>query len=317
MSPYLTTVGQPDNPKEPQVSFAILTANENERKAVTHFLKLGKPIDTTKFKFADGRVWSNDAFLEEKRAKIEPHADNRKKPYDVFCLEVGQEKHMGVHVSCNTMGPWGALHETVELLKTAKDQGWKLRCIFLVGCCGACVSERKDCPRGTILLARQVKDYLNTGKVVNGEVSGNPLIHDMGDQWMKEWEDVQGADRQNPHKIEMQRVNYLTGPLVIKDDLFGKTYCEAKAKVTGVEMEVVGVIEAVKIFCQISGGPEVKVVLAKGVSDYTGKKGEKGTCTFFGTETHPVDDDSLQVYATLQSIALVIRFVANNMWIFE
>ena len=300
------------------MSFAILTANKNEREAVSHFLNLdNNPLDTTKYTHAIGREWSTDAFLgkmkKDNNAKIEPRAD-KKNSYDVFCLEVDQVKHMGVHMSCDTIGPGGALHKTVELLKTAKDQRWKLRYIFLVGCCGASVDKREDCQRGTILLARQVKDYLNTGKVLDdGEVVGRPLNLDMGDNWLREWEGVQSADRRNPDKIEMKRVNYLSGPLVIKHDLFGVTYREANEKVTGVEMEVVGVVEAVKIFHEIFGGPEVKVVLAKGVSDYTGKKGEKGTCTFFGTETHPVDDDSLQVYATLQSIALVIRFVAKHM----
>ena len=63
----------------------------------------------------------------------------------------------------------------------------------------------------------------------------------------------------------------------------------------------------------ITGDPKQKVVLAKGVSDYTGKKGEEDSCMLFGKETPPVDDDSLQVYATLQSLALVIQFVAGNM----
>ena len=77
-------------------------------------------------------------------------------------------------------------------------------------------------------------------------------------------------------------------------------------------MEIVGVIRAVKAFHHVSGDPEQKVVLAKGVSDYTAKKGEQGSCKLFGEETPPVDDDQLKMYAALQSLALVIRFVANN-----
>ena len=129
-------------------------------------------------------------------------------------------------------------------------------------------------------------------------------------------EDLKGAqeaaDCQDPQRIKVEIVNYLTGPLVIKDDLFGKEYCEANAKITGVEMEVVGVIKAVKAFHCITDDPKQKVVLARGVSDYTGEKGEEDSCMLFGKETPPVDDDSLQVYATLQSLALVIRFVAGN-----
>ena len=114
------------------------------------------------------------------------------------------------------------------------------------------------------------------------------------------------------HRIAVETVNYLTGPLVIKDDLFGKPHCEGNAKITGVEMEVAGVIRAVETFYRITDDPKKKVMLVKGVSDYTGNKREKARCMLFGRDIPAVDDDQLQVYATLQSLALVIRFVANN-----
>ena len=303
------------------MSFAILTANPNERKAVRHFLQLGKPIDPTLFPYAEGRVWSNDSFITEEKEKviIKRHADNEKNRYPLFDLEVGQKRQVGVHVSCDTMGPSGAFDKTRELLQMAKVNGWKLRYIFVVGCCGASVKDKdkckEECPRGTVLLARQVKDYLHTGKVKDGKVGGNPLYHDMGDDWLQ---DLKGAREAADHRIKVEIVNYLTGPLVIKDDLFGKAYCEDNATITGVEMEIVGVIKAVETFELFSTGritshPEQKVMLAKGVSDYTGKKGEEDdSCMLFGEETTPVDDDQLQVYATLQSLALVIRFVAEN-----
>ena len=264
-------------------------------------------------------MWANDSFLAKIGAKIKPHAENEKNRYPLFDLKVGQKRQVGVYVSCNTMGPWGAFDKIVDLLQIAKVNGWKLRYIFVVGCCGTSVKDKdkrkEECPRGTVLLARQVKDYLHTGKVKDGQVDGNPLYHDMGDEWLQELMDAREAA---DHRIKVEIVNYLTGPLVIKDDLFGKAYCEDNAKITGVEMEVVGVIKAVKAFhlfstgC-ITGDPEQKVMLVKGVSDYTGKKGEDDdSCMLFGVETRPVDDDSLQVYATLQSLALVIRFVAGN-----
>ena len=302
---YLTAADRPDNAEEP-VSFAILSANH-------HHLQLDNPIDTTRFPYAEGRVWAKDSFLAKIGAEIKPHADNEKNRYPLFYLKVGQKRQVGVHVSCDTMGPSGASDKTTELLRMAKDKGWKLSYIFVVGCCGASVIDREECKRGTVLLARQVKDYLNTGKVKDSQVVGNPLTHDMGDEWLQDLKDAQeAADRQDPQRIEVEIVNYLTGPLVIKDDLFGKAYREANAKITGVEMEVGGVIKAVKAFHCITGDPKQKVVLAKGVSDYTGEKGEEDSCMLFGEETPPVDDDSLQVYATLQSLALVIRFVAGN-----
>ena len=297
------------------MSFAILTANENENMGVHHFLKLGNPTDTTRYRHAKGNAWSDDSFLNQINAKIEPNEGESENPYRVFDLVVGEKRQRGVHVACDTMGPWGAFDTTVKLLKKAKDKGWTLGCIFVIGCCGASVIDREKCPRGTVLLARQVKDYLNTGKVVGGKVDGAALnipMDTMCPRGLHEFKNVVEADRRNSYRVEVQIVNFLTGPLVIKDDLFGKAYCEASAKVTGVEMEVVGVIKAVKAFHLISGDPEQKVVLAKGVSDYTGKKGEPGCCKLFGVETPPVDDDQLQMYATLQSLALVIRFVANN-----
>ena len=79
----------------------------------------------------------------------------------------------------------------------------------------------------------------------------------MGDKWLQELVDAQkGAVRQDPQRIKVEIVNYLSGPLVIKDDLIGKAYCEASAKITGVEMEVVGVFKAVKTFHRITSDPE-------------------------------------------------------------
>ena len=255
------------------MSFAILTANENENAAVHHFLKLGNPTDTTKYRYAKGHAWSDDSFLIQTNAKIEPNEGKSENPYRVFDLEVGEKRQMGVHVACDMIGPWGAFETTVKLLKKAKEKGWKLGCIFVIGCCGASVIDRKECPRGTVLLARQVKDYLNTGKVVEikdeegkvvgREVSGTPLnipMDTMCPRGLHEFKNVLEADRKDPHMIEVQIVNFLTGPLVIKDDLFGKEYREANAKVTGVEMEIVGVIRAVKAFHHISGDPEQEVV---------------------------------------------------------
>ena len=86
----------------------------------------------------------------------------------------------------------------------------------------------------------------------------------------------------------------------------------------GVEMEAVGVLKAVETFHAISGGPKAEVVLAKGISDYTGHKGESGSCKFFDETIKDASDDQLQMNATMQSIALVIRFVAKNMeWLFN
>ena len=131
----------------------------------------------------------------------------------------------------------GAFAKTVEQIQIAKDNEWKLHYIFVVGCCGTSVIDLDECKRGTVPYARQVKDYLNTGKVKDSRVDGNPLNHDMGDKWLQELVDAQkAADRQDLQRMEVEIANYLTGPLVIKDNLFAKKYREANAKITGVEM---------------------------------------------------------------------------------
>ena len=68
---YLTAAHGPDSPKEPQVSFAILTANKNKNAAVHHFLTRGNLADTKKYCFTKGHAWSDDSFLTQTNAKIE------------------------------------------------------------------------------------------------------------------------------------------------------------------------------------------------------------------------------------------------------
>ena len=300
------------------------------------FLDLDR-VEQSRYPHASKLLYSSDAVLRSVKPRV-VKLEDRRHTHDLFCLEANDEKQVGVHVCCDKMGPWGAFHKTVELLKTARDEKWNLRYIFLVGCCGASVTEakKKDFPRGTILLAEQVKDYLNTGKVEEDceadiaqemgsgiaptfKVKGSPTTYrmdsDLLTQMKGEWKvDTQGAY----NEIEVKRVDYLSGPLVIKSSLFGATFRDPSVDACGVEMEAVGVLKAVETFQTISGGPKVEVVLAKGISDYTGRKGESGSCKFFGDTIKDANDDQLQMNATMQSIALVIRFVANKMeWLFN
>ena len=119
------------------------------------------------------------------------------------------------------------------------------------------------------------------------------------------------------NKIEVKKVDYLSGPLVIKSSLFGATFRDPSVDACGVEMEAVGVLKAVETFHTLSGGPKAEVVLAKGISDYTGHKGESGSCKFYESEINAATDDQLQMNAAMQAIALVIRLVAKKMtWLF-
>ena len=332
---HLPAADQPDTPK---VSFAILTANEREELAVNGFLRLGpKCVDRTKYPHASTLLYSSDAVLKDAEAKVKPLPDARY-THRLFSLEVNGSKQVGVHVYCDKMGPWGALHKTVELLKTAREENWELRYIFIVGCCGASVIEAKksDFPRGTILLAEQVKDYLNTGKVeeeceediAEEMVSGraptfkfkcSPTTYQMDPTLLTQMIEVQEMDTRGAfNRIEVKKVDYLSGPLVIKSSLFGATFRDPSVDACGVEMEAVGVLKAVETFHTLSGGPKAEVVLVKGISDYTGRKGESGSCKFYESKIDEATDDQLQMIATMQSIALVIRLVAKKMtWLFE
>ena len=61
------------------MSFAILTANENENAAVHHFLKLGNPTDT-KYRYAKGHAWSDDSFLIQHNTRIKPNEGKSESP---------------------------------------------------------------------------------------------------------------------------------------------------------------------------------------------------------------------------------------------
>ena len=324
-----------DQPDTPKVSFAILTANEREELAVNGFLGL-ECVEHARYPDASKLQYSLDAVLKDAKAKVVPLPDSRY-THRLFSLEVDDSKQVGVHVYCDKMGPWGALHKTVELLKTARDENWELRYIFIVGYCGASVTEAKknDFPRGTILLAEQVKDYLNTGKVeeeceediagemVSGkaptfEVKGSPTTYQMNPTVLTQMIGVQKMDTLGAYnRIEVKKVDYLSGPLVIKSSLFGATFRDQSVDACGVEMEAVGVLKAVETFHALSGGPKAEVMLAKGISDYTGHKGESGSCKFYESEINAATDDQLQMNAAMQAIALVIRLVAKKMtWLF-
>ena len=319
-----------------EVSFAILTANKREELAVNGFLELER-VDRARYPNASKLQYVSDAVLKVAKAKVVPLPDPHH-THRLFSLEVNDSKQVGVHVYCDKMGPWGAFHKTVELLKTARDEKWKLRYIFIVGCCGASVTEakKKDFPRGTILLAEQVKDYLNTGKVEEEceediakemgsgkaptfKFKGSPTTYSMNSALLTQMIGEHGIDSRGAfNEIQVKKVDYLSGPLVIKSSLFGATFRDPSVDACGVEMEAVGVLKAVETFQTISGGPKADVVLAKGISDYTGHKGESGSCKFFDETIEDATDDQLQMNASMQAIALVIRFVANKMeWLFK
>ena len=286
------------------------------------FLKLGDSaqwLPKDKYEYAEDVKYDNDPYLESKGIKIEQ--ESQKGGFTVFSLTEGSHKLKGVHMHCSYMGPWGAFDKTVALLKDCQP-----KVIFLVGCCGASIAEEKKKDknyRGIILLAKQVISYLHTGKAETGEhageviIDGDPQYYPVYDTLITALEGASDTRLRNDSKrskIEVMRANYLSGPLVVKDQLFGDDY-RGRSPYAGVEMEVVGVIKAVEAIYDYTRTPpedRPRILLAKGISDYTGGKGEDAKCHFFKEVTKEVSDDALQVYATLQSITLVMRCVVQN-----
>ena len=71
----------------------------------------------------------------------------------------------------------------------------------------------------------------------------------------------------------MKKVDYLSGPLVIKSSLFGATFRDSSADACGVEMEAVGVLKAVETFQTILGGPKAGSCACKGHFRLHGSQG--------------------------------------------
>lgn len=269
-----------------------------------------------------GCNWTADTYLR-KHVKIENLAGGIK--YHSFQLTIPDQTSKqitGVHFYCDEIGPWGAFDTTVDLLKVAQSKTWSLQIIFVVGCCGVSLSDKKKKEknwRGTVLLTNVIDDYLHIGKAeVEGKLEPKSRPFDIKNDWLSLLEDAKRPPdgRDGYCDIAVKRVDrFLSGPLVIKDQLTGDRFRGNNVEIAGVEMEVVGVIQAVKACHNILGTLEEKrpcIVLAKGVSDYTGDKGKPAKTFLFGKETKEEEEDVLQYIATLNSTSLVIRFVVQN-----
>ena len=321
---FHTAGGQDGTTTELKPKFAILTANDNEHDAVKSFLA-GNGLSAADIpdREASAYCYKVDAFLQNKNASISMNKQTLS--YSTFTIDIDGKRVAGVHVHCDRYSQWGAFDKTVQLLTDAKSDGWSLKTIFVVGCCGASMTKEKKEEKiwcGTVLLANEVKGYLHAGKVeeaegVDGRESqlkflGKPVTFEMDLKWLQPLNTVAKTKYDTGfRKIDVRQTMYLSGPLVIKNKLFGDG-CRGEQNIAGVEMEVIGVIKAVKAIHQYSKDECPDIVLAKGISDCTSDKAKKIKCMFFGKEKEVCGDKERQMYATLQSIALVIRCVANN-----
>ena len=287
------------------------------------FLGLGDVrLDTRKLEFARGVTYSSATAL--KQGSVEELEKLRDLNFSLFTVKANDDKIAGVHSHCDSYGPWGAFEQTVVLLKTAKKKKWPLKVIFVVGCCGASISEEKKKEKttwcGTVLVANEVNSYLHTGKLqppdgaAMSDIQCKPKHYPVSPKWPGALLSEKTCREADFKTVEVERVLYLSGPLVIENELFSEKY-RCPRDIAGVEMEVLGVIQAVEAIHDYVGTDKEDypaIVLAKGISDYTVGKKEDAICKFFGDDTDTVDDDSRQMYATLQSIALVMRCVQKQ-----
>ena len=313
---YLPAPGkeEPDGPEKPQLpcgkpQFAIITANGREQNVVKRYLKLERVCEEVYAELM-GYDWEHDPFLKEMDVKIT--ANDPVGIYDVFTIgEV-----MGVHVNCPDYGTRGAQNTTSALLQKAKAEKWPLKVIFVVGCCGASMSDAKKGQknwRGTVLLSDKVDDYLSSGKAEEDGFVFNSqpyTLSKMCVNWLSDGSICRPAVQENEYKmIPVEKVaKYLSGPLVMKKADLAKKY-RGDCVMVGFEMEGTGVYS---IVC--NWAPTTEVAVVKGISDYADSDKKKpAKSVVFGTETAvEIDDDARQDIATFHAITLVTRCVAKN-----
>ena len=255
-----------------------MTANENEFEAARHFLQ-DSSLPNRKVNFFDEKMKQNASFvldpsLKEKVKEIE---DVQKETYKVF--SVGEKQ--GILMRCTNMGGFtreGSNWHTFKLLRDAKENGWPLEAILIVGCCGAQSADGRDRdeyvpeetmqdetvaeetiseetnvkdtidedPNGTILVAEHIHQYL-IGKMEKEGTHYKPQSHPTSTGWTEYIEQSKVADHTAPSVSELLKVDMYSGDFVIKDEKAAEQLRGNRRRV-GFEMEGFGVIHALNVF---------------------------------------------------------------------
>jgi nucleoside phosphorylase len=316
------------------IKFAIMTANDNEWESACHFLKC--PMN-----FKNQSKWHEKvkaAMLDDDKClagKVEFHEQ-----ISVYYVVSVDGVH-GVLLKCSNMGSFtkgGSHRTTLQLLKYASREGWDLRLIFIIGCCGTRTKPTKEQPdlihlasddkpeipqnpplaqsppeepgpEGMILVAEHIIQYA-IGKFKEGKIEYGGKPHDVTYEWPGR---VVWAQSVGKHIRNVYEAGFLSGDFVIKDENVAEDLATIlrNQKMVGFEMEGVGVKKAIEDYKLLSEGfDKLGIVLVKGVSDQAEKhKNKDKSMEFFSEELKDVDEDSRQQMCTIMSLCLVLRAI--------
>ena len=279
------------------VCFAIMTANQNEWKSAQHFLGAGGCGVSEKLK---DWTFKKDDSLKASGVTMDPIGH-------YSFLSVGGKK--GIIFRCTNMGSYsrgGSHYETFMLLKDAQENGWPLKVIFIVGCCGGADKSRKD-QKGAIFVADSFYQYA-------GKIEGDRRIlvkvgsHNVEIDWIRDMK---------VNKVVIDQVPFFSGDFVIKDEDFSQELrglLQGHQKV-GFKMEGIGAITAVDLYKKILQTQlRPDVVLVKGVSDNAGDdKNKDAPMRFFSQPPEEnVDEDTRQQMCTIMSLTAVLRTIVMS-----
>ena len=304
--------------------FAVVTANATEEKAVRHFLQLGGSSGEV-WEGASECTWRNDPYLKSNNITVTYKGVVEECGYELFTLtREGGSRVIGIHIKCLQQAAFtedGAQDTATTLLQRAEAWKWQLKDVFSVGCCGYAADDKSgENLMGCVLLSNQFEAYLNRGKMDGGVLQHHPEVYPSDRKWISDLQDHRitkparqsGADGGKFKDIPVKEVPRIeSGPLVVKSKEYAQELRGPSYR-SGIEMEAVGFIKALRWYEKQGKQSAPKFALVKGVSDLGSGKSGKAETTFFGEKTAALSDGERQQVATLHSIALVIRGVIER-----
>ena len=285
----------------------LLTANDNEKNTVRHFL--GGQCFSLKNKDVKGHTFKNDPILKKIAVEIQYNISNGDLLYDL--ATIGATKVVHMKIGCD-YGKTEAKSAVDKLLEKAKEQNWPLEIIFCVGCCGCSSDTEGTNFCGHVLLSKDGAGYTSK-KTENGWEIKNPSPYNMDKSWVQLLGD-EPVYFPGEHPIKVTKADCIySGDTLIADPVVG-TQLRDRRKLIGIEMEGSGIARGLTECDTLPGTLKShKFLVVKGVSDNADSgKNKKIETLLFGEKRGPLNDDERQEVATLQSVALVCRAIATR-----